>query len=303
MRFIALLFTLGVIARGAAPGALPPVLLLDGAMAGPTIVVVGERGAVFRSTDEARTWRPALTPSRATLTGVSFALDGKTGWAVGHDAIILATTNAGETWTRQFQGENLQDSFLDVLALSDTQALAVGAYGLGMRTLDGGKTWARQKIIAEDHHLNRISRGPTGTLYLAGERGVLLRSADQGESWTPIPTPYTGSFYGVLPLDRRTLLAYGLRGRVYRSIDDGAGWQLIETPEPTLVATAACLRGNTILLGGSGRAVWRSADYGKTIVPSAGEKSGFTGAIAEMLELPNGAVLTLGEAGAALHPR
>src|SRR5206468_4229578 len=120
------------------------------------------------------------------------------------------------TWTKSWQSENLEDSFLDVLALDDASVIAIGAYGLFLRTDDVGKTWMREKIIDDDYHLNRISRGRTGTLYIAGEHGLLLRSRDQGLKWSRLHAPYDGSFYGVLALDQRTLLAHGLRGRVFR---------------------------------------------------------------------------------------
>lgn len=279
-------------------GALVPrMLLLDGAVIGPDVVVVGERGAILRSTDSARTWQPVAAPGSATLTGVSFAPDAPHGWAVGHDALILATADGGRTWSRQYQGENLQDSFLDVLAVDARHVIAVGAYGLFAATLDGGKTWSRRKIIADDYHLNRLSRGPTGTLYLAGERGTLLRSADRGETWIAIGTPYDGSFYGVAPLDQRTLLAYGLRGRVYRSVDDGASWELVATPQPVLLATALKLKSNFLLLAGQARALLLSRDDGKSFVPSP---AALTTATAELIEVPDGSLLALGEAGATL---
>lgn len=303
MRVLAFLFAVGVLSRAGATEASLRMLLLDGALAGPAVVVVGERGAVFRSTDEARTWRAVAVPTRATLTGISFAANGQTGWMVGHDAVILVTTNGGQTWEKQFQGENLQDSFLDVFALDQQHAIAIGAYGLCVRTDDGGKAWTRQKLLADDYHLNRLSRGPTGALYLAGEHGTLLRSNDNGVHWTAIAAPYQGSFYGILPLDPRTLLAYGLRGRVYRSVDDGGTWQLVATPEAALLESGVVLKGNTVLLAGSARTVWSSLDYGKTVVAKTWPATGFSGGVAEILELPNGSLLTLGEAGATLHAR
>jgi photosystem II stability/assembly factor-like uncharacterized protein len=280
------------------------MLLLDGATVDTTVVVVGERGTILVSTDGAGTWQRAAAPTRATLTGISFApvpppRPMLRGWAVGHDSVILATTDAGRTWTKQYQGENLQDSFLDVLALDEQHAIAVGAYGLYLATVDGGRTWTRRKIRDEDAHLNRISRGPGGTLYLAGESGTLLRSTDQGATWGEIRAPYAGSFYGIMALDRRTLLAHGLRGHIFRSIDDGASWQAIDSPQPVLLAAGLQLKGNHLLLAGQARTLLASRDYGKTFtkVPSV-----LTTGVAELLELPDGRFLALGEAGATVLP-
>ncbi len=287
-----------VLAGGVMAGEVRPnSRLLDGAVAGPAIVAVGERGAILRSTDGAHTWEAAESPTTATLTGVSFAADARHGWVVGHDALILATTDGGVTWRKQWQGDNLQDSFLDVLALDARRVIAVGAYGLFVTTVDGGRTWTRRKLSEDDFHFNRLTRGPTGTLYLAGERGTLLRSRDQGGHWDRIDAPYDGSFYGILPLGERTLLAHGLRGRIYRSTDDGATWTLVPNENRVLIATAARLDDRRIVLGGQSRSLFVSRDAGATVSPWT---PGFTAAVAELIALPDGSILALGEAGAAV---
>lgn len=277
----------------------PRMLLLDGTVAGRTIVVVGERGAIFRSPDNALTWQAAVSRETATLTGVAFAPDGTHGWAVGHDALILTTSDAGRTWQKQWQGESLADSFLDVLALDAQRVIAVGAYGLCLASTDGGKSWVRRKVLDEDYHFNRLSRGPTGTLYLAGEHGTLLRSTDSGATWGRIPAAYDGSFYGIVPLDAHTLLAHGLRGHVFRSLDDGATWTLVATPQPVLLATAIQLKSNVVLFGGHARAVLLSRDNGTTVTAW---NTSLATAVAEFLEIPDGRILALGEAGATLLP-
>lgn len=285
------------VGRLAAADSNPRVLLLDGANVGPDIVVVGERGAIFHSSDNAATWSAASSLATATLTGVAFAPGSPHGWAVGHDALILASADAGRTWQKSYQGESLADSFLDVLALDAQRAIAVGAYGLFVATDDGGKTWTRRKVVDDDYHLNRISRGPTGTLYLAGEHGTLLRSSDQGATWTRIPAAYDGSFYGILPLDQRTLLAHGLRGHVFRSGDDGATWSLVATPQPVLLAASLQLKSKLLVLAGHARVLLVSRDAGKTV---ALWDAPVSTAIAELLETPNGQIVALGEAGTTL---
>ena len=273
----------------------PRVLLLDGSVVGSDIVAVGERGAIFRSSDNALTCHAAASLATTTLTGVAFSSDGTRGWAVGHDALILTTNDAGRTWQQQWQGENLADSFLDILALDAHRAIAVGAYGLSVTTTDGGKTWTRRKISDDDYHFNRLSRGPTGTLYLAGEHGTLLRSTDDGATWQNIPAAYEGSFYGILPLDKRTLIAHGLRGRSFRSIDDGDTWVPLVTPEPVLLAASVQLKSNVFVLAGHARVLLVSRDNGKSLQTWAAP---LTTAVAELIAAPDGSIVALGEAGA-----
>lgn len=290
---------LGFASTAAAAANAPRILLLDGATVGDAIVVVGERGTILRSTDQAHSWQPMAVPHATTLTGVSFAPASAQGWAVGHDALILATHDGGLTWQKQWQGENLQDSFLDTLALDAQHVIAVGAYGLCVTTNDGGKTWQRHKVIDDDFHLNRITRGPAGDLYIAGEHGTLLHSADQGASWKRLEAPYDGSFYGILPLDARTLVAYGLRGRIYRSTDQGATWTLVSNQQQVLIATALRLSNGTILFAGQSRSGAISRDNGATITSWTASAS----AVAELMELSDGSILVLGEAGAVRVPK
>lgn len=283
----------------AAPVA-PGLLLLDGVAAGPNLVVVGERGSILHSPDRGHSWQSASCPVATTLTGVTFSGGSSHGWVVGHDAVILATSDAGLTWQKQWQGANLQDSFLDVLAIDAQHVIAVGAYGLFAATDDGGKTWVRRKIIDEDYHLNRITRGPGGTLYLAGEHGTLLRSGNAGATWEHIDAPYDGSFYGILPLDARTLVAYGLRGRIFRSEDDGATWTPVANDQRVLLATALRLADGHIVFAGQSRGWFISRDGGRTVTPWTAPS---IAAVAELLELPDGSLLALGEAGVVALPK
>ena len=188
---------------------------------------------------------------------------------------------------------------LDVIALDAGHVIAIGAYCLCLESLDEGKTWQRRRPIADDLHFNRITRGPTGELYIAGERGTLLRSRDNGSQWQTLKAPYEGSFYGILPLDRRTLLAYGLRGRLFRSSDDGETWRPVETAVEGLLAAGLQLRGNLILLGGSVRGLLVSRNYGETFAPLAASP---VGAVSALLQLPDGSVLALGEDGVVAVP-
>jgi photosystem II stability/assembly factor-like uncharacterized protein len=273
----------------------PQALLIAGAQAGAALVVVGERGTILRSEDHAHTWAPAPSRVESMLTGLSFAPDSECGWAVGHQGVILATTDGGRTWQRQRPDGAAEDSFLDVLALDAQHIIAVGAYGLFAETHNGGTTWTTRRISETDFHLNRLTRAPGGALYLAGEAGTLLASTDQGATWQPLDSPYAGSLYGVTALDERTLVAYGLQGHIFRSDDAGATWTELPITSTGLVSSALPLRDGALVFAGSGRPLAISRDAARTLHPIDAPLSG---AIAALLELPDRNLLTLGEAGA-----
>src|SRR5471030_2586830 len=71
-------------------------LLLDVTHAGTRLVTVGERGHILYSDDQGKDWTQAKVPSRQLLTALYF-VDDKHGWAVGHDAQILASSDGGAT--------------------------------------------------------------------------------------------------------------------------------------------------------------------------------------------------------------
>ncbi len=273
-------------------------LLLDATFAGDTLVTVGERGLIRRSTDGGRTWTTVERVTSHTLCAVSFA-DARNGWAAGHGAVILRTTDGGVSWELQYTGPDPESPFLDLLALDSSHLIAIGAFGAYFTSADAGATWQQDYILEEDMHLNRITQLNDGTLFLAGEMGTLLRSTDRGATWDTLSTEEDGSLYGVLELSNHTLLAYGLRGRVYRSTDDGETWTPVKTPGTGLLMTGIELgAARSIILTGQARTWWVSRDGGKTFTAPTDT----TPSIAELLQTPNGQLLTFGENGVQPAP-
>lgn len=270
-------------------------LLLDATRAGAKIVAVGDRGHVLISADEGQTWTQSITPTRAMLTGVSFA-DAEHGWAVGHDGIIIATTDGGRTWTRQDGGTDLETILLDVLFLDERRGFAIGAYGQFRVTQDGGATWTQANPLGEDLHYNRISRAPDGVLYLVGESGTFASSRDDGVSWTRVDLPYDGSLFAAVAANPTTLALAGLRGRILVSADHGESWSEIENPIKVLIMGGARLDDGTIVLAGQGGNFFLSRDLGFTF--KHWKPDNFGTSVAELLPTRDGALLTVGEAGA-----
>jgi photosystem II stability/assembly factor-like uncharacterized protein len=259
-------------------------LLLDLANAGTRMVAVGERGHVLLSDDQGNTWRQAKSvPTRVMLTAVFF-IDADHGWAVGHDETILNTMDGGETWIRSHFAPEAQQPLLDVWFANRVSGIAVGAYGAYFATNDGGRTWTGAKFapasdstdadasgeaadgyedIPPDYHLNRII-GVGNRLYIAAEGGQLYRSDDRGANWRALPSPYEGSFFGLLPIRGDGLLAFGLRGSLFKSADAGQTWHAIETHTTAMLTDGIVINDLRVVICGLAGVLLVSGDAGET---------------------------------------
>jgi photosystem II stability/assembly factor-like uncharacterized protein len=292
-------------------------LLLDLAAAGDRVYAVGERGHVLYSTDRGETWTQVLVPGSANLTAVYFS-DAKHGWAVGHAEMILRTADGGDRWElAHFEPENAQP-LLDVWFADENRGLAVGAYGTVYVTTDGGRVWSQvpfepaplpdaevvdleedEMDLGYEFHLNSIARGPGRRLYLGAEAGRLFRSDDDGASWLELPSPYDGSFHGILPLDGDALLAFGLRGNLYRSEDGGTHWTMIETGTVSLLSCGARIDADTVVIAGSAGVILVSRDKGLTFTLTQQDDRK---AISSVLPAGDGSLIVAGEGGVRRLP-
>ena len=149
-------------------------LLLGITQTGDKLVTVGDRGNILLSSD-GKTWTQVVAPVNVTLTAVAFA-DANNGWAVGHDAAILHTTDAGKTWQLQNFQPELNKPLFGIFPVDVQNAYAVGAYGLFLATQDGGAHWTAVDagpITADGLHLNSMIRLNNGDLFIAGEVGLI----------------------------------------------------------------------------------------------------------------------------------
>jgi len=216
--------------------------LLLGVSEGKHNIIVGERGHILvnQTTGDAfaENFRQVLSPANVTLTDV-FSLN-NFAWAVGHDATIIKSSDAGLTWTLVQSDPDLDRPLLSVYFFDEKEGIAAGAYGLFYRSINGGDSWVQERhpgmlspddndyldSIKDDEafyleelsfispHLNKVSASEN-TLYVAGEAGLLATSSDKGKSWERIDIGYQGSFFDVGILPNEISLAVGLRGHMF----------------------------------------------------------------------------------------
>lgn len=284
-------------------------LLLDVAAHGDKRIAVGARGHILVSDDAGGSWRQSpRVPTTALLTAVTL-IDARHGWAVGHDEVILRTTDGGASWTLVHDAPQAQRPLLDVWFADAQHGIAIGAYAAYYTTSDGGQSWTAQPFVVVnrapadaadgdddlpmDYHLNRIAMAG-GRLYIAGEAGQVYRSDDGGASWRLLPLPYDGSMYGLLPLDGDSLLVFGLRGNLFRSDDAGAHWARLPTDTVAMLTAGTRLDAHTLAIVGLSGAVLVSRDGGASFALEQREdRKGLAGVVAAGAD----ALLAVGEAG------
>ena len=297
---LALFFGLGFLGpagAGAADAVHAPLaaesLLLDGAAVGARMVAVGERGHILFSTDDGVSWRQAKVPVRALLTAVHMR-DEMSGWAVGHDAVILRTADGGETWRLVHHAPEEERPLLDVWFRDARSGFAIGAYGYFLATEDGGETWISRAISEDDFHLNALTPAGGRRLFIAAEAGVAYRSDDGGATWYELPSPYAGSWFGVLALDEESVLLCGLRGHLFRSQDGGESWTRVPTGTNATLTSALRLPSGTILITGLEGSLLTSRDEGRSV---SYDRLPAREGISTALPLADSGILLVGEFG------
>ncbi|MBL8186525.1 MAG: SPOR domain-containing protein [Acidobacteria bacterium] len=145
----------------------------------------GDAGAVYRTTDGGRTWKPLLSGVSANINFVYF-LDWNHGWMIGDslgkdddgETVLLSTINGGRTWMIQKIPNLLSVHFSDL-----QNGWAVGRNATVLRTTNGGNDW---KPVEEIRSV--IGLPVESSNYNFGFRDVYFLDANHG--WL------IGNFYG-----------------------------------------------------------------------------------------------------------
>jgi photosystem II stability/assembly factor-like uncharacterized protein len=293
--------------------------------AGDRIVAVGVKGHVLLSDDQGDSWRQAKqVPVTVTLTDVCFNT-ASDGWAVGHRGAILKTTDGGENWSLQYDGfaaardlhkalevagsdnafygemmveDGADKPFLDIACLGNQAAVAVGAYGFGFSTRNGGESWTPSTEVfdgTQQMHVYGADR-VGDRMIMGGERGLLFSTDIRLQNYQQLTSPYDGTFFGVLGSRSDQVIAFGLRGNAFWSADAGTTWQsaTIDTRQ-SLTVGKALANGNALLLDNAGNG-WLTRDNGKSYAAVLPDRS-FSPT--DLLQLPDGDVLATGAGGLA----
>lgn len=248
-------------------------LILDVTRAGERYVAVGARGHVLLSRD-GKEWEQAESvPVRSTLTRVDFV--GGRLWAVGHDSTILHSTDLGRTWTLQhfrplWDGPISERPLLDVHFFDARRGIAVGAYGLIMRTEDAGRNWSIEEIadvltseaIEWDQPLQEDEAEGAAEAD-EPDNGFYDASQDFDRGCYEFMECHLNA---ILALDDRRVMMAAEAGYGFRSRDGGETWESFRFPYPGSMFGLVAAPGGVMAFGLRGN-VQMSSDFGDTWRP------------------------------------
>lgn len=297
-------------------------LLTASAQSGGHMVAVGAYGNIIYSAvpaeSKAPKWHQANVPTQRLLTCVTF-IDEREGWAGGHDALILHTTDGGENWQIQFEDPkpkgDLPKPIMAIEFSDKLNGIAVGAFSLMLKTADGGKTWVPVETGSLYDELEAKGQEPEPNLYaivklddgflIVGELGTLLEYSPAGkaggEPWRIIKSPYEGTFFGARQFSSGDIFIYGLRGHLFRSVDQGENWQAITTGITENINDVIEVSNNRLIGVGDGGTVLDIRRYPDGATAEKISYPGFSNLMSAQATGTN-SVMLFGSMGAQLFP-
>ena len=305
-------------------------LILDIADGANRAIAVGERGHILVS-ESRRDWRQVeIVPTRSTLTAVTTA--GDSAWAVGHDGVILASTDGGLTWSRQRAApydpevDDLHNGvpLLDVWFADPQNGIAIGAYALMLKTRDGGASWTAHAMSDGDGAVvdatgdGAVDAATSDVAVPADGAADAGTDAEAGEKWTfseedlELEEESDPHLNAITRTGDGSLFIVAERGIAFRSTDAGESWRRIKMPYQGSMFGVIGYDGRRVLAFGLRGHAFESTDLGDnwTEVETGTDLSllggtGWTGGGAALVGA-NGIVLTRSAAGSGLlahtHP-
>src|SRR5215211_5361182 len=213
-------------------------------------------------------------PQGNTIRGMAFA--GSRGYAAGEFGTLLATDDAGASWTGISTG--ITRNLVRVRAI-DANTVVIGGGCALRRSDDGGQTFQRLPWTASDtdcpSELASFFFPSPGVGYLLTLDGAVFQTADGGQTFArKTSVPGVGgniSATDIFFLSDDTGVATTSQGKIYRTTDGGNSWVEVASSGSALNGLTFAGAGTRYAVGGH-TTILKTTDGGMTWnpMPAAG---------------------------------
>ena len=167
-------------------------LLTGITLAGTRIIGVGQLGQVVYSDDRGKNWTQAGVPASSDLVAVHFPTP-QQGWAVGHDGIVLHSTDGGASWSKQFDGraaaQVMESHYLGTTNCTGCHNTAATPTGAKPEKHDSVGLMEELKKFSDqgpDKPFLDVWFENENTGYIVGAFSLIFRTNNGGKSWVPL---------------------------------------------------------------------------------------------------------------------
>ncbi len=149
----------------------------------------GTRGILYRTVDGGSTWNSVSPPLLFRVVNYLFPV-GSSIWALGNAGLLMKSLDQGVSWLTSrlnitYPGGKAKNLYCGS-ALNNQSFIVVGYGGTILLTNNGGNSFVSSyQSIGYDSSLalNSVHYYDSNTIYISGERGLLIRSLDGGISY------------------------------------------------------------------------------------------------------------------------
>jgi photosystem II stability/assembly factor-like uncharacterized protein len=173
--------------------------LLGLAVNGDKRIIVGQRGTVLVGKSDGG-WEPGTSGSEARLMQVSVNSSGLA-VAVGEFGTVLRSKDAGKTWDKRTLDwasfrEDGYEPHIYAVNVDDTGRIVLGAeFSYVIVSTDGGETWTL--ATKGEKSIFSMQLLPDGSGYAVGQEGLVMKTADAGNTWQAVDVGSNANLFGV----------------------------------------------------------------------------------------------------------
>ena len=221
------------------------------ALTDENFVFVAGGEEIYKSTDGGDSWISLNQNFSQSLWGITFPST-TIGYVCSTNGYVLKTTDGGQNWTVSLQVTS--GGFDRIVFKDEDNGIATGS--TTYTTSDGGDNWTLTN--SEGYWALDYAEGDT---YFAASQIKIVRTSNNGQSWTTLKTDFS-SLFGSVSFYDNTHGLVGDAGKVWISNNGGISWEVYDSPGFGVNRAAGRMDFDTCFISGEDGLIFKSTDGG-----------------------------------------